>query len=115
VMCSLDIVLAILQLMKKFDRIMYIDCDIHHGDGNKAELNTFDNVQVGVQEAFNNTDRVLTLSIHKHAPGFFPGTQRTKSTALCVTVAVGSGVSSSVGEGKGKNYSECASLSVELM
>ena len=34
--------------------------DIHHCDA--------------VEEAFELTDRVLTLSLHKHAPGFFPGT-----------------------------------------
>ena len=29
-----DIVLAILHLMDHFDRVLYIDIDIHHGDGN---------------------------------------------------------------------------------
>lgn len=27
-----------------------------------------------LQEAYNLTDRVLTVSLHKHAPGFYPGT-----------------------------------------
>jgi acetoin utilization deacetylase AcuC-like enzyme len=28
-----DCVLAILQLLKTFQRVLYIDIDIHHGDG----------------------------------------------------------------------------------
>lgn len=55
-----DIVLAILELLRTFPRVLYIDIDVHHGDG--------------VQEAFYLTDRVLTLSFHKFGDGFFPGT-----------------------------------------
>ncbi|TAQ88990.1 hypothetical protein B7494_g2654 [Chlorociboria aeruginascens] len=56
-----DIVLAILQLLRKFPRVLYIDIDVHHGDG--------------VEEAFWSTDRVMTLSIHKYdGIHFFPGT-----------------------------------------
>jgi len=56
-----DIVLAILQLLRKHPRVLYIDIDVHHGDG--------------VEEAFWSTDRVLTLSIHKFdGMNFFPGT-----------------------------------------
>lgn len=55
-----DIVLAILELLRYHARVLYIDIDVHHGDG--------------VQEAFYTSDRVLTLSIHKHGDGFFPGT-----------------------------------------
>ncbi|KAE8444596.1 hypothetical protein EG329_014427 [Mollisiaceae sp. DMI_Dod_QoI] len=56
-----DIVLAILQLLRKFPRVLYIDIDVHHGDG--------------VEEAFWSTDRVLTLSMHKYdGIHFFPGT-----------------------------------------
>jgi histone deacetylase HOS2 len=40
--------------------VLYIDIDIHHGDG--------------VQEAFYNSNRVLTVSFHKYAETFFPGT-----------------------------------------
>ena len=39
---------------------MYVDIDIHHGDG--------------VQEAFYLTDRVMTVSFHKYGNFFFPGT-----------------------------------------
>ena len=54
-----DIVLAILELLKVHPRVLYIDIDIHHGDG--------------VEEAFYTTDRVMTLSFHQ-ADGFFPRT-----------------------------------------
>lgn len=30
--------------------------------------------KTGVQEAFEYTNKVVTLSFHKHSPGFFPGT-----------------------------------------
>lgn len=55
-----DIVLAILELLKYFPRVLYIDIDIHHGDG--------------VQDAFYITDRVMTVSFHKYGNMFFPGT-----------------------------------------
>jgi len=54
-----DIVLAILELLKYHPRVLYIDIDIHHGDG--------------VEEAFYVTDRVMTVSFHKFGD-FFPGT-----------------------------------------
>ena len=54
-----DIVLAILELLKVHARVLYIDIDVHHGDG--------------VEEAFYTTDRVMTLSLHKYGD-FFPGT-----------------------------------------
>ncbi|KAF7958483.1 hypothetical protein EAE96_002026 [Botrytis aclada] len=56
-----DIVLAILQLLRKVPRVLYIDIDVHHGDG--------------VEEAFWSTGRVMTVSFHKWDPvNFFPGT-----------------------------------------
>lgn len=54
-----DIVLAIQHLLEKHVRVLYIDIDVHHGDG--------------VEAAFFNTDRVMTLSYHKYGE-FFPGT-----------------------------------------
>uniref|UniRef100_A0A8K9WY32 Histone deacetylase 1 n=1 Tax=Oncorhynchus mykiss TaxID=8022 RepID=A0A8K9WY32_ONCMY len=54
-----DIVLAILELLKYHQRVLYIDIDIHHGDG--------------VEEAFFTTDRVMTVSFHKYGE-YFPGT-----------------------------------------
>jgi len=40
-------------------RVLYIDVDVHHGDG--------------VEEAFYTTDRVMTASFHRFGE-FFPGT-----------------------------------------
>ena len=47
---------------------MYIDIDIHHGDG--------------VEEAFYTTDRVMTLSFHKYGE-YFPGTGDLR---VCATI-----------------------------
>eukprot|EP00758_Cryptobia_borreli_P003123 Tbor_TRINITY_DN3544_c0_g1::TRINITY_DN3544_c0_g1_i1::g.2943::m.2943/K06067/HDAC1_2; histone deacetylase 1/2 len=55
-----DIVLCILELLKQHERVLYVDLDVHHGDG--------------VEEAFVATDRVFTLSLHKFGDQFFPGT-----------------------------------------
>lgn len=44
---------------RKFPRVLYIDLDIHHGDG--------------VEEAFYTTNRVMTISFHRFGD-FFPGT-----------------------------------------
>jgi len=43
--------------------VLYIDIDIHHGDG--------------VEEAFYTTDRVMTVSFHKFGE-YFPGTGDVK-------------------------------------
>lgn len=69
-----DIVLSIMNLLRVHPRVMYIDIDLHHGDG--------------VQEAFYTTDRVMTVLFHKYNGEFFPGT----------------GSVDEVGIGKGKNY-----------
>ncbi|KAI9340666.1 histone deacetylase-3 [Zopfochytrium polystomum] len=55
-----DIVLGILQLLRIYARVLYIDIDVHHGDG--------------VQEAFYQSDRVMTVSFHRYDGNFFPGT-----------------------------------------
>ncbi|KAJ4363921.1 histone deacetylase [Neocucurbitaria cava] len=60
-----DIVIAIQLLLTQHQRVLYIDIDVHHGDG--------------VEQAFESTDRVFTLSYHKfgidrHGYPFFPGT-----------------------------------------
>ncbi|KAF5399344.1 Histone deacetylase [Paragonimus heterotremus] len=55
-----DIVIAILELLKYHPRVLYVDIDVHHGDG--------------VQEAFYLTDRVMTVSFHRYGNLFFPGT-----------------------------------------
>lgn len=43
-----------------FDRIAYLDVDVHHGDG--------------VQHAFYRDPRVLTVSIHQHPATLWPNT-----------------------------------------
>jgi acetoin utilization deacetylase AcuC-like enzyme len=55
-----DIVCAIIELLKYHNRVLYIDIDVHHGDG--------------VEEAFYTTNRVMTVSFHRYGDGFFPGT-----------------------------------------
>ncbi|KAL0818262.1 hypothetical protein ABMA28_008755 [Loxostege sticticalis] len=55
-----DIVLAIDTLKTKFPKVLYIDLDVHHGNG--------------VQDAYNLSKSVFTLSFHKFEPGFYPGT-----------------------------------------
>ena len=70
-----DPVLAIRRLVSRGRRVAYIDIDAHHGDG--------------VQEAFYDTDRVLTISLHETGAMLFPG----------------SGFEQETGEGAGSGYS----------
>ncbi|XP_075218158.1 histone deacetylase 8-like isoform X2 [Lycorma delicatula] len=53
-----DIVLGIQHLLKVFNYVLYIDLDVHHGNG--------------VENAFAFTRKVLTLSFHEFEPGFYP-------------------------------------------
>lgn len=52
-------VFIVLSCNRYHQRVLYIDIDVHHGDG--------------VEEAFYTTDRVMTCSFHKFGE-FFPGT-----------------------------------------
>jgi acetoin utilization protein AcuC len=70
-----DPVLAIMHLTARGRRVAYIDIDAHHGDG--------------VQEAFYDSDRVLTISLHETGRLLFPG----------------SGFEHETGSGAGKGYS----------
>jgi histone deacetylase 1/2 len=63
----LDIVLGILELLRYHPRVLYIDIDVHHGDG--------------VEEAFYTTDRVMTASFHKYGE-FFPGTGEVRDNGI---------------------------------
>jgi hypothetical protein len=47
-------------MTRYFPRVLYIDIDIHHGDG--------------VELAFYQSNRVMTVSFHKYTGDFFPGT-----------------------------------------
>lgn len=55
-----DIALAVQELLKRGFRIVCIDIDVHHGNG--------------VQDAFYDTDQVLTVSIHESGETIYPGT-----------------------------------------
>ncbi|HEY5973823.1 MAG TPA: acetoin utilization protein AcuC [Geobacteraceae bacterium] len=70
-----DAVIAINTLLAKGLRVAYLDLDAHHGDG--------------VQEAYYDTDRVLTISLHESGIYFFPGT----------------GYVEEIGVGRGRGYS----------
>ncbi|KAM9501445.1 histone deacetylase 8 isoform 2-T2 [Clarias gariepinus] len=63
-----DAVLGILKLREKYERVLYVDVDLHHGDG--------------VEDAFSFTSKVMTVSLHKFSPGFFPGTGDVSDTGL---------------------------------
>lgn len=69
-----DVAVGIQQLAKFYKRILYVDLDVHHGDG--------------VENVFCSTKRMLTLSFHIYEPGFFPSTGDIHST----------------GEGNAKDY-----------
>jgi acetoin utilization protein AcuC len=56
------------------ERVAYVDVDVHHGDG--------------VQAAFYDDPRVLTISLHEHPATLFPGT----------------GLASETGRGEGIGY-----------
>ena len=69
-----DIVLAIKHLLSTYHRVIYVDVDAHHGDG--------------VQEAFYDSDRVMTVSFHESGLYLFPG----------------SGFPEETGRGEGRGY-----------
>jgi acetoin utilization protein AcuC len=56
-----DPAIAIAWLLEQgAERVAYVDIDVHHGDG--------------VQTAFWDDPRVLTISLHQHPASLFPGT-----------------------------------------
>ena len=56
-----DVAVAIASLLEQgAKRVAYVDVDVHHGDG--------------VERAFRDDPRVLTISIHESGHGLFPGT-----------------------------------------
>ena len=70
-----DPVIAINEMLRRGLRVAYVDIDCHHGDG--------------VQYAFYDTDRVLTISLHETGQFLFPGTGYAQET----------------GTGRGRGYS----------
>jgi acetoin utilization protein AcuC len=55
-----DPAIAIQWLVNQGQRVVYVDIDAHHGDG--------------VQAAFDESDRVMTISLHESGRFLFPGT-----------------------------------------
>jgi len=70
-----DMALACLVLTDTFDRVLYLDIDVHHGDG--------------VQDFFYGRSDVMTMSFHETGDLLFPGT----------------GYPRDIGTGDGKGYS----------
>jgi acetoin utilization protein AcuC len=70
-----DGAIAIRRMLAAGWRVVYIDIDAHHGDG--------------VQAAFYDDDRVLTISFHESGRYLFPGTGFTRE----------------IGEGAGRGFS----------
>lgn len=63
-----DAAVAIKHLVSLGKRVAYVDIDAHHGDG--------------VEYAFYDTDRVLTISLHESGQWLFPGTGFVTDTGL---------------------------------
>ena len=61
-----DIVLAILELLKYHARVLYVDIDIHHGDG--------------VEEAFLTSDRCARMNERKEERATFPSRRSNPRT-----------------------------------
>ena len=55
-----DPAVGIAKMVRDGLRVVYLDVDVHHGDG--------------VEAAFYGTDQVLTISVHQHGHTLFPGT-----------------------------------------
>jgi acetoin utilization protein AcuC len=69
-----DVVLAAMELTDANKRVLFLDLDVHHGDG--------------VQNAFYERNDVMTISLHESGKTLFPGT----------------GFENEIGRGKGKGY-----------
>ncbi len=69
-----DPAIGIAQMIEAGLRVVYLDIDVHHGDG--------------VEAIFYNTDDVLTISLHQHGDTLFPGT----------------GFPDDIGQGAGRGY-----------
>ncbi|NUB06388.1 acetoin utilization protein AcuC [Azospirillum sp. Vi22] len=68
-------VLGILALLDSgIDRVLYVDLDAHHGDG--------------VEDAFADDDRVLTLSVHEDGRWPFTGKAEDRPDAMAVNLPV---------------------------
>lgn len=70
-----DVAIGCKFLAKKGHKVLYLDIDVHHGDG--------------VQKAFYDKKEVMTISLHENGKYLFPGT----------------GFEDEIGIGEGKGYS----------
>ena len=70
-----DVALGCYKFAELGKKVLYLDVDVHHGDG--------------VQEIFYDRDDVMTISLHESGRTLFPGT----------------GFTNEIGEGRGKGYS----------
>lgn len=95
-----DLVLAILELLKHHTRVLYVDIDVHHGDGVEEAFYVTDRfvtselIVASLAQRFPQlgnefSTRVMTVSFHKYGDNFFPGT----------------GSLSDIGEKNGRYYS----------
>ena len=83
-----DLVLSILELLKYHARVLYIDIDVHHGDGVEEAFYLSDRYRSQGRKRKGGTEntldkfykrrafflRVMTVSFHKYGDYFFPGT-----------------------------------------
>jgi len=69
-----DVALACMVLAEQNKKVLYLDVDVHHGDG--------------VAYAFYERDDVMTISLHQNPRTLFPGT----------------GFEDEIGQGKGRGY-----------
>ena len=69
-----DLVLACMRFVNDGKRILYLDIDVHHGDG--------------VQEAFYASNQVMVISLHESGKTLWPGT----------------GFENEIGDGAGKGF-----------
>ena len=75
-----DVALACIMLAEQAKRVLYLDVDVHHGDG--------------VANAFYDRSDVLTISLHQNPKTLFPGTGfehetgTGKGEGYCVNVPV---------------------------
>lgn len=77
-----DVVLGILALLDRgIRRVYYVDIDAHHGDG--------------VQDAFHDDDRVLTVSVHEGARWPFTGAADDRAGGLARNLPVPAGFNDS--------------------
>lgn len=69
-----DVVLAAMEFLNSKKRVLFLDLDVHHGDG--------------VQTAFYERNDIMTISMHENGKTLFPGT----------------GFEDEIGRGQGKGY-----------